>query len=116
MSYVFRPPTYIAPRRAWIGTAAGGQLFFQSANGTLSTAGALAKQGQRVLSAVLTPTGALVRQTGKILSGTLSTAGALSAIRTVLQALTATLTMTVALVKLHSDVNVRVALPSAVVR
>ena len=56
---------------------AGGTLYYQSAAGTLTSAGVLAKRPARGLAGALTSAGVLARQMARGLAGTLMSAGAL---------------------------------------
>lgn len=57
--------------------AGGATQYNQSAGGTLTTAGALVKQDNKVLAGTLTSSGALIKRCNKVLAGTLTSAGAL---------------------------------------
>lgn len=119
----------------WVGLAAfkaaGGTTYPQSVGGTLTTAGALAKQ-QRTLKAgtlttagalvkrtsytlagTVTSTGALLKQAGKAPAGTLTTAGALTTIKTALRSVEGTLTSAGALVRLTAHAVLAGTLTSA---
>ena len=97
--------------------AAGGQTFFSTVTGTLSTvgalnqlaatqktatlttAGALGKQAETAKGGTLTTAGALLKQAGKAFTGTLTSSGMLVSIKTILLALTGTLATAGALFK-----------------
>lgn len=73
------------------GALASSLLFNVVLTGTLTTAGALSRQTQKVLAATLSTAGALLKQAQRFIAGALSTAGALSSVRFVQVVLTATL-------------------------
>lgn len=54
-----------------------GTTYTQSAGGTLTTAGTIARKAQKVVAGTLTTSGAIIRKAKKIAAGTLTTAGSL---------------------------------------
>ena len=68
--------------------------------GTLTSAGALIKQGQKVLAGTLTSAGALIKQGQKVLAGTLTSAGAL-----IKKTITATVSSTREFAGLGASIN-----------
>lgn len=108
---VFRHPwPHAALRpRVFVPTAPAGTIYNQSCAGTLSFSGSVTKstskvssgsltfsavvvkQTAKLLAGVLTFSGATVKRTDKIVTGTLSFAGSMSAIRTLLQAVSGAL-------------------------
>ena len=102
----------------WSGTdLAGGTLYYQSAAGTLTSAGGMVKEGQKPLAGALTSAGAIarltatslagslssagavVKQTAKPLTGALTTAGAVATVKTFLRSFAGTLTTAGAVTK-----------------
>lgn len=75
-----------------IDTGGAGTQFQQSVSGTLTTAGALAKETRKGPSGTVTSSGALLKSTSRALLGTLTTAGALAAAKTALRSVEGTLT------------------------
>ena len=73
----------------------GGTTYNQSADGTLTTAGATVRQANKVVAGTLTTAGAILRSTSKSVAGTLTTAGA--AIKQTAKTLAGTLTSSGAL-------------------
>lgn len=67
--------------------SSGGTTYPQSIAGAISPAGAILKQGQKILGGSVSPAGGLTRQARKILSGAVSPAGVITAIRTALLSL-----------------------------
>ena len=80
-------------------TTGGGTTYTVSLAGTLTTAGALAKQPRLLRAGALTTGGAHAKQVGKPFAGTLTTAGTIAALKTRLLALGGALTPAGALVK-----------------
>lgn len=71
---------------------ASGTNFPQSADGTLTTAGTVARSTAKFATGTLTSAGALLRTVGKVVAGTLTTAGALVTSLTYLVTVAGTLT------------------------
>ena len=98
--------------RPWVlpVVAASGTTYNQSADGTLTTAGAMVRQANKTVAGSLTTAGAILRstaktvagslttagtvvkQTAKTMAGTLTTAGTLASVRTYLASLSGSLT------------------------
>lgn len=84
----------LGPARVFV--PASGTAYTQDTSGTLTSAGAITKQANKVAAGTLTSAGAMVRSVAKSVAGTLTTAGA--AIKQTAKSLAGTLTTAGALV------------------
>jgi len=75
-----------------IEASAGGTAYTQSVSGAITPAGALVRDGRKVVAGAITPAGDLLKQAQKALAGTLTSSGALTSVRTFLKSLDGTLT------------------------
>lgn len=95
---LLQPQKLLTGSVASSGAVTGVRTVLQSVAGTLTSAGALAKETAKAFAGTVTSAGDLLKQAQKALAGTMTSSGALTAIKTALVSLSGTLTSAGALV------------------